>query len=151
MVSSEDVQTVRITNFEQQKKRRRLYLQLNTTEGKNRVEASVNIIAHKEIVGVGNVTTNFEQLDKVVKLAMDIAAYRNGTGNWLNVRFIHEYFACLFSHKFVLQPTLSQIVFTSDSGSSLHSETQSIHSSTFSIDTFTLSFILRPVDPKRIE
>lgn len=60
MVSTEDVQTVRIPNFEQKKKRRRFNLQLSAEKGQNGMETSVYIVAHKEIVGIGNVATNFE-------------------------------------------------------------------------------------------
>ena len=103
---------------------------------------AINVVTHKEIIGIGNVTSNPEQFQQIVKLAVDITTNGYGTGNGLDVCFSYEYFACLCRQHRNKQLTLSQIVMTSDSESSLHSDTRSIHSSTFSIETLMWSFIL---------
>jgi len=44
----------------------------------NRVVASVNIISHEEIVGVGWLSTNLEQFTQVVELSVDVTT----DGHW---------------------------------------------------------------------
>jgi len=48
------------------------------SDGLDRVVPSVYVIAHEEVVGVGGLSTNLEQLTQVVELAMDITA----NGDW---------------------------------------------------------------------
>eukprot|EP01136_Pigoraptor_vietnamica_P039277 Opistho-1_new@9865 len=63
----------------------------------HRVVATVDIIAHEEIVCVGRLAANAEQLHQVVELAVDIAAHRHGASHGLHIRLLLENFARLLA------------------------------------------------------
>ena len=65
------------------------------SDGLDRVVPSVNVIAHEEVVCVGGLSTNLEQLAQVVELAVDITANGNWGTHLLHVRFIYKNFLCL--------------------------------------------------------
>lgn len=73
------------------------YINLNNT--------SVHIIAHEQIIGVGNIAANLEQFHEVMKLAVDIAADDDGRPNRDYIGLLHEDFFGLsyrggtFSHR----------------------------------------------------
>lgn len=50
-----------------------------------RIVASVHIVAHEQVVGVGGLPSNLEKLHEVVELAVDIAAYSDGTSHLLYI------------------------------------------------------------------
>jgi hypothetical protein len=54
-------------------------------EGFDGVVATVDKIAHKDVAGVGNTASLFEELDKVMELTVDVTADGDGSGNRLNV------------------------------------------------------------------
>lgn len=56
--------TVWVTNFECQKEQERF----------DAVEPAVDEVAKKQVIGVGAVTTNFEELHQIEKLAVDVSA-----------------------------------------------------------------------------
>jgi len=43
-------------------------------EGLNTVKAAINKVSHKKVVGSWTVSSDFEKLDKVKKLAVDVTA-----------------------------------------------------------------------------
>jgi hypothetical protein len=49
-----------------------------------------HVVAHEEIVGVGGVAADAEELDEVVELAVDVAADGDGAPHRLHVPFLHE-------------------------------------------------------------
>lgn len=48
------------------------------------------IIAHEEIIGMRSISTNPKELDEIVKLAVNIAANRDGTLHRLNIPLLHQ-------------------------------------------------------------
>ena len=72
------------------------YLEGNQkSDGLDGVVPSVYVIAHKEVVGVGGLSTNLEQLTQVVELAMDITANGDWSTHLLYVGLIDKDFFCL--------------------------------------------------------
>ena len=61
----------------------------------DRVIASVNIIAHEEIVCFGRRTTDLEKFTKIVELAVDVAANSHRRFHKSNIRLILKYFFSL--------------------------------------------------------
>ena len=51
---------------------------------------STYIIAHKEVIGVGSVAADAEELEEIVKLAVDVAADGDGALDGLHVPLLHE-------------------------------------------------------------
>ena len=47
--------------------------------------ATVDVVAHEEIVGVWRLSSNLEELQQVMKLAMHVAADGHGTFHLLNI------------------------------------------------------------------
>jgi hypothetical protein len=47
-------------------------------EGLDAVPASVDVVAHENIVGVGRVASDFEEFKQVVQLSVDVPAYGDG-------------------------------------------------------------------------
>lgn len=52
------------------------------------VISSVDIVSHEQVVGVGRLSSNFEEFLKIVKLAVDISADRDWRVHSLNVGLI---------------------------------------------------------------
>jgi hypothetical protein len=68
-------------------------------EGLDTVEAAVDIITHEEVVGVlsygrgyGESATDFEYLEQVIELSVDIAADGDGCSDLHHVGFFDENF-----------------------------------------------------------
>lgn len=61
----------------------------------DRVVASVDVIAHEEVIRVWGVAANAEQLGQVVELAVDVTAYCDGAPDSLDVRLLQQDFPCL--------------------------------------------------------
>ena len=61
----------------------------------DRVVATVNIIAHEQVVGVGRLSANLEQLSEVVELSMDVSADGDWSTDLLDVRFVNKDFFSL--------------------------------------------------------
>lgn len=62
-------------------------------EAFERVEAAVDEVAHEEVVCVGDVTADAEQLHEVVELAVDVAAYGDGGVDLHDVAFLDQEFS----------------------------------------------------------
>lgn len=69
MVSPQQSNSVFISHFEGQKQKKSF----------NTIFSSVNIVSHKDIICIWWKSSNFEQFQKIIKLAMNISAYRHRT------------------------------------------------------------------------
>lgn len=54
-------------------------------DGLDRVVAAIDVVTHEEVVGVGGLATNLEQLTQVVELTVDVTANRHGGAHFLHV------------------------------------------------------------------
>lgn len=61
----------------------------------NTVVAPVDVIAHEEIVGVGDIAADFKQLHEIMKLAVDVSTDDNGGADGDNIGLIDEDFLSL--------------------------------------------------------
>ena len=61
----------------------------------DRVVATVDVIAHEQVVRVGWLSTNFEELSKVMELAVDVSADGDRSTHLLDVGLINKDFFCL--------------------------------------------------------
>ena len=61
-------------------------------EGLDRVEATIDEVAHENVAGVRDFTAFVEQLEKIVELAVDVSANRDRSLDWLDVAFLDEDF-----------------------------------------------------------
>mmetsp|Transcript_2978 Transcript_2978/g.5622 ORF Transcript_2978/g.5622 Transcript_2978/m.5622 type:complete len:332 (+) Transcript_2978:1011-2006(+) len=59
-------------------------------EGFDGVVAAVDEVAEEEVVFVGGVAAHFEEFDEVVELAVDVAAYSDGSIHSLHIPLIHQ-------------------------------------------------------------
>lgn len=87
VVASEDGNSFGVSNLERDEEGDRL----------DRVVTSVDIVSHEEIIGIGVGTANLEQLHKIVKLAVDVPAHRDGAFDRLYVGFSLENLTCLLA------------------------------------------------------
>ena len=85
MVTSQDSDSILIANFEGHEEGDGLY----------GVVTSVNVISHKEVVGVGGLATDLEQLAQVVELTVDVTANCDGGAHLLHVGLVDQDFFCL--------------------------------------------------------
>jgi len=63
VVPADERDTVRISHFQRKKKQKCL----------DGIEATIDEVAHEEIIRIRNVSTNLEKLLQVVELAMDVS------------------------------------------------------------------------------
>lgn len=61
----------------------------------HRIIASVHIVSHEQVVCVGWLPSNSEELHEVMKLAMDVATYCDWASYLLDIRFLGQYLFCL--------------------------------------------------------
>lgn len=61
----------------------------------NAIVATIDVIAHEQIVCVGQVSTDAEQLDQIVKLAVDVAANCDWAAHGLHVGLAYKNLSCL--------------------------------------------------------
>ena len=54
------------------------------------VVATINIIAHEQVVGVGRVATNLEEFSQVVELTVDVTTDSHGGAHLLHVRLVDQ-------------------------------------------------------------
>ena len=54
-------------------------------DGLDRIVATIDVVTHEEVVGVGRLSTNLEQLTQVVELTVDVTAHRHGGAHFLHV------------------------------------------------------------------
>jgi len=69
VVAAQDRDSVSITHFQGNEQRYRLH----------RVVTSIDVVSHEQVVGVWRLASNFEKFFKVVELAMDVSANRDGS------------------------------------------------------------------------
>lgn len=80
MVPANERHAVWVPNFEAEQEE----------EGLERVEPAVDKVAHEEVVRVGDVAADAEELHQVVELAVDVAAYCHGRVDGHDVAFFDE-------------------------------------------------------------
>jgi len=54
--------------------------------------ASIDVVSHEQVVGVRQLSPEPEKLPQIMELPMDISANRDGSSNWLDVRFLDKNF-----------------------------------------------------------
>jgi len=54
----------------------------------DRVLATVHLVAHEEVVGLGNLPADLEQFDQVVELAVHVATHHHRCVHGLHVAFL---------------------------------------------------------------
>ena len=59
-------------------------------ESFNTVPTTVDVVTHKDVARVGDLTTYFKQLKKVVELAVDVTADCDGGAHGLHVALLNE-------------------------------------------------------------
>ena len=67
-------------------------------DGLDGVVAAIDVVAHEEVVRVGGLASDLEQLAQVVELSVDIATDGHRGAHLLHVGLIDQDFLCL-SHK----------------------------------------------------
>ena len=85
VVSTKNGDAVLIAHFESDKEGHSL----------DGIVSTIDVVAHKEIVGIRRVAADAEQLHQVVKLAVDITANGNRAADRLHVGFFHQDLASL--------------------------------------------------------
>lgn len=101
VVASQDGDPVPISQFERDEQRDRLY----------RVVSSIDVIAHEQVIRVGRVSTDPEQLRQVVlrclsvqstkvlrathELTVYVSTNGHGASDGLHIRLLHQHFSCL--------------------------------------------------------
>lgn len=101
VVTSQNGDTVPISQFERDEQRDRLY----------RVVSSIDVIAHEQVIRVGRVSTDPEQLRQVVlrclsvqstkvlrathELTVYVSTNGHGASDGLHIRLLHQHFSCL--------------------------------------------------------
>ena len=58
----------------------------------DRVVATIDVVTHEEVVGVGRLTSNLEKLAQIVELTMDVTADRHWCTHLLHVGLIDQNF-----------------------------------------------------------
>jgi hypothetical protein len=46
------------------------------------VGTSINIVAHEEVVGLGDLASDFEEFHEIMELAVDVSADDDGCSHW---------------------------------------------------------------------
>ena len=85
VVASDKRDAVGIANLQSEKQQKRF----------NRVKASINKIAHEKVIGVRTLASNFEELQQVKKLTMNVAANGYGAVHALHVALLTQNLARL--------------------------------------------------------
>ena len=85
VISTEDGDTVRESHFEGDEERHSF----------NGVVATVDIVTHEEVVGLGALASDLKQFDQVMELAVNVSANCDWGINFAHVRLINKDFFCL--------------------------------------------------------
>jgi len=80
VIATQDCQTVGVARLKSNKQCHCL----------NRVVASVDIVTHEEVVLVGQVTSNAEELNQVMELTVDITANGDWCSHFLDIRLVDK-------------------------------------------------------------
>jgi hypothetical protein len=65
------------------------------SDGLDRIVATVDVVTHEEVVGVGALAADTKQLLQIVKLAMNITAHRHRAADGLHVGLLYQNLASL--------------------------------------------------------
>ena len=82
MVTAENGDSVREAHLESNKK----------CDSLNTIVTTVDVIAHEKVVGVGRLSTNLEELAKIVELTVDVTANSHRCAYLLHVRLVDQNF-----------------------------------------------------------
>jgi len=82
VISANQRDTIRISHLQSKQQE----------EGFHAIVSTIDEIAHKEIVGFRTLATNFEELDEVIELAMDVATDGDRSLNFYDVAFFGQDF-----------------------------------------------------------
>ena len=82
VIAPDERDAIRITNFQGQQEQKGLY----------GVEAAIDKVAHEEVICIGDVAADFEELFEVVELSVDVAADGDGRVDALDVGLFNEDF-----------------------------------------------------------
>ena len=82
VIPAEDCDSVAVPDFECHQESDRLH----------RVVPSINIVSHEQVVGVGTVAAYSEQLQKILKLPVNVAADCDRAFDRLDVALLYEDF-----------------------------------------------------------
>ena len=85
MVSSQDRQSLRVSNFQCNEKR----------DGLDGVISTIDVVSHEEVVGLRRLAADLKELAKIMELPVDITADGHWRGHRLDVRLRDEDFLCL--------------------------------------------------------
>ena len=66
-------------------------------DGLNRIIASVHIISHEEIIILWQLTTNSEQFNQIMELAVDVTTYGHWSTYWFHIFFVNQNLLCFFT------------------------------------------------------
>ena len=92
MISPEQGDSTFIASFECQEKE----------ECFNAISSPIDIIAHEDVIGVGRESAYFEQLEKIVELAMNVSADCDWAAHLHYIAFLFEDIFCKVAHLFDL-------------------------------------------------
>lgn len=56
---------------------------------------SIDIVSHEEIIGLWDLSSDLEELQQILELAMDVSTNNDWSTNRNNIGFILEYLFCL--------------------------------------------------------
>ena len=75
----------------------------------NRVITAIDVITHEQVVGVGGLSSNFEELSKVMELSMNIATDCDRCSYLLDIGFINQDFFCLYKSQITISSKMSRL------------------------------------------
>lgn len=81
VVASEDSDSLLVSDFKRKKE----------SDSLDRVMAPVHVVTHEEVVSFGNLAPDLEELDEVVKLAVDVPTDNDRGSDWLHIGFLSKY------------------------------------------------------------
>ena len=86
MIPSQKINFTRIPNLQRKQQTYTLYS----------LSPTINIITKKQIVGIGNITTNFKQLHQIIKLPMHISTDKYRCSHIYNIGFFCKYLSMIY-------------------------------------------------------
>ena len=99
MIASKNSESILETDLQSDKKCHCLY----------RVITAIDVITHEQVVGVGGLSSNFEELSKVMELSMNIATDCDRCSYLLDIGFINQDFFCLCESQITISSKTSRL------------------------------------------